>query len=158
MSWTKQRERVRPWLSRRSCWTRRPEFGVLARDHLGKLGGRADDDPGATLQRAVGGAAQGALIDMAFDRGRPVRCLVILGDLPFAREVDRADGDRRAVGVELPQPFLSGQDPGGVELLLKRFLEVEHRVVVGDGDLDSEAGLGAIDDLRGHRCAPRWVR
>ena len=116
MSWTRQREMVRPWLSRRSCWTGRAEFGVLARDHLGELGGGAHDDPGVTVQGAVGGPALGTLIDMAFDRGRAVRCLVILGDLSFAGEVDRADGDRRAVGVELPQSFLSGQDPGGVDL------------------------------------------
>ena len=95
---------------------------------------------------------------MAFDRGRPVRCPVILGDLSFAREVDGADGDRRAVGVELPQPFLSGQDPGGVESLLNGFLEVEHRVVVGDFNLEGERGLGAGDDGGGHGSASLGVR
>jgi len=91
---------------------------------------------------------------MAFDGGHAVRCLVILGDRSFAGEVDRADADRSAVGVELPQSFLSGQDPGGVELLLESLLEVEHRAVVGDGHWDGETGLRAVDDLSGHRGAP----
>ena len=83
--------------------------------------------------------------------------LVVLRDLPFAGELDRADGDRRAVGVELPEAFGGGDDPGVVEPLLEGLLEVEHRAVVGDGDLEGETGLGAVDDLSGHRRAPPWV-
>ena len=48
----------------------------------------------------------------------------------------------------MPQRFLSRQDSGGVESVLERFLEFEHRVVVGNGDLYGEAGLGAIVTVR----------
>jgi hypothetical protein len=39
-------------------------------------------------------------------------------------------------------------------LLLKGFLKVEHRAIVGNGDLNGESVVGAVDDLRGHHQAP----
>src|SRR5262249_43637988 len=59
-----------------------------------------------------------------------------------------------SVGIELLGPLLSGQNTGSIELLLEGFLEVEHRTVVGDGDLDGEITLGTDDDLSGHRWPP----
>jgi hypothetical protein len=50
--------------------------------------------------------------------------------LALAGELNRADGDRRAVGIELAQALGGGHDPGVVEPLLKRLLEVEHGVAV----------------------------
>jgi hypothetical protein len=62
---------------------------------------------------------------MAGHGGDAVGGLVVLLDLTFAGELDRADGDRRAVGVELLQPLGGGDDPGLIEPLLKSLLEVE---------------------------------
>ena len=99
----------------------------------------------------------GTLVNVSFDGSRAVRCLVILGELSLAGELHRPDGDRRAVRVELSKSFVGGQDASGIELLLKRFLEVEHRAIVRNGDLNGESILGAADDLRGHRQAPSWL-
>ena len=95
-----------------------------------------------------------ALVDVAFNRGRAIRRLVILGMLPFAGEGDRTDRDRRAVSVELSPPFLGRQDSSGVESVLECLLEFQHRAVVWDSDLDGEAGLGAVDDPCGHSRRP----
>ena len=95
----------------------RAELGVLVRDHLGEPGGGADDDPGVAVERAVGRAALGALVDVALDGGDAVGGLVVLGDLALAGELGRADGDRRAVGVELLQDLGGGEDAGLVESL-----------------------------------------
>ena len=136
----------------------RAEFRVLARNHLGELGSRTHNNPGVTVQGTIGGPALGTLVNVSFNGSRAIRGLVILGKLPLAGELHRPDGDRRAIGVELSKPFVGGQDTGGVELLLKGFLEVEHRAIVGNGDLNGESVLVAVDDLRGHRQAPSWLK
>ena len=69
---------------------------------------------------------------------------------PLAGHAERADDDGRAVGVELLESLLSGQAACLVERVLEGLLEVEHRGVVGDGDLEGEPGLGPFDDLGGH--------
>ena len=48
-------------------------------------------------------------------------------------------------------PSWVAKTPAALSCSLKGLLEVEHRVVVGDGDLDGETGFGAVDDLSGHR-------
>ena len=116
---------VRPWLSRRSCWTR-AEFGVLARNHLGELGSRTHNNSGVTVQGTIRGSALGTLVNVSFNGSHAIRGLVILGKLSLAGELHRPHGDRRAVRVELSKPFVGGQDTGGIELLLKGFLKVEH--------------------------------
>jgi hypothetical protein len=63
---------------------------------------------------------------VSFNGSRAIRGLVILGKLSLAGELHRPHGDRRAVRVELSKPFVGGQDTGGIELLLKGFLKVEH--------------------------------
>jgi hypothetical protein len=50
----------------------------------------------------------------------------------------RADGDRRAVGVELPEPLGGRLDARLIEAVLEALLEAEHGVGVGDLDLDGE--------------------
>ena len=60
---------------------RRAELGVLVRDDLGEAGGGTDDDAGVPVERAVGGAALGALVDVAGDGGDAVEGLVLLGQL-----------------------------------------------------------------------------
>ena len=47
----------------------RTELGVLVREGLGEPGGGRDDDPGVPVERAVGRAAPGALVDVAGDGG-----------------------------------------------------------------------------------------
>ena len=116
----------------------RTELGVLVRDDLGEPGGGGDDDPGVPVERAVGRAALGALVDVAGDGGDAVGGLVVLLDRALGGELDRADGDGRAVGVELLESLGGGDDPGLVEPLLEGLLEVEHGVVVGDLDLEGE--------------------
>ena len=115
MSWTRQRETdpavVLPEVE---LDPGRAELGVLVRDHLGELGGGTDDDPGVPVERAVGGPALRTLVDVAGDRGDAVGGLVILGDPSLAGERDRADGDRRAVGVELPQSFRVARTPAAL--------------------------------------------
>jgi hypothetical protein len=122
MSWIRQRETARPWFSSRSIWTR----------------GGTDDDPGVPVERAVGRAALGGLVDVAGDGGDAVGGLVVLLDRALGGELDRADGDGRAVGVELPESLGGGDDPGLVESLPECLLEVEHGAVVGDLDLEGE--------------------
>ena len=63
------------------------------------------DDPGVTVERAIGRAALGTLIDVAGERGDAVGSLVVLLDLALGGELHRADGDRRAIGVELLEAF-----------------------------------------------------
>ena len=132
----------------------RAELGVLVRDDLGEPGGGADDDPGVPVERAVGRAALGALVDVAGDGGDAVGGLVVLLDLALAGELDRADGDRRAVGVELLEALGGGDDPGLVEPLLEGLLEVEHGGVVGDLDLEGERGRRPGDDRGVHGSSP----
>jgi hypothetical protein len=122
------------------------ELGVLVGDHLGEAGGGADDDAGVAVQRAVGLAAPGALVDVPFNGGDAVGGLVLLADLPHGGELERPEVDRGAVGVEPRQRLLGGGDAGPVEGLLDGLLGVEHRVLVGDLDLEDEAGVGAADD------------
>ena len=69
-----------------------------------------------------------------------------------------SDRDGRAVGVELLQRLLGGDDPRLVEPVLDGLLEVEHGGAVGDLDLDGERGLGAGDDGSGHGVASGGVR
>src|SRR5215471_5549771 len=86
------------------------------------------------------GISLGALGDVADDGGDPVGGLVVLLDLTLGGELDRADGDGRAVGVEPLQALGGGHDPGVVEPLLEGLLEVERRVVGGVLDLEGERG------------------
>ena len=132
----------------------RAELGVLVREDLGEAGRGTDDDPGVPVERAVGRAALGALVDVAGDGGDAVGGLVVLLDLALGGELDRADGDRRAVGVELLEALGGGDDPGLVEPLLEGLLEVEHGVVVGDLDLEGERGRRAGDDRGVHGSSP----
>jgi len=79
----------------------RAELGVLVGDHLGEPGGGADDDPGVPVERAVGLAPLGTLVNMPCDGGDPIGSLILLGELTFAGELDGADREGRAVDVEL---------------------------------------------------------
>jgi hypothetical protein len=117
---------------------RRAELGVLVRDDLGEPGGGTDDDPGVPVERAVGRSALRRLVDVAGDGGDAVGGLVVLLDPALGGELDRPDGDGRAVGVELLESLGGGDDPGLVESLLESLLEVEHGAVVGDLDLEGE--------------------
>jgi hypothetical protein len=137
--------------------TSRAEFGVLAGNHLGELGSRTHNNSGVTVQGTIGGPALGTLVNVSFNSSRAIRGLVVLGKLSLAGELHRAHGDWRTVRVELSKSFVGGQDTGGIELLLKGFLKVEHRAIVGNGDLNGESVLIAVDDLRGHRQAPSWL-
>ncbi len=76
--------------------------------------------------------------------------LVVLRDLALAGELDWADGDGRAVGVELLQALGGGDDAGVVEPLLEGLLKVEHGVVVGDLNLEGERGRRPGGDRRVH--------
>src|SRR3954447_2581607 len=136
----------------------RAELGVLVREDLGEARGGGDDDPGVPVERAIGRAALGALVDVAGDGGDPVGGLVVLLDLAFGGELDRADDDGRAVGVELPEALGGGDDSGVVEPVLKGLLEVEHGVIVGDLDLDGERGRSAGDDRSVHGFQPPRVK
>ena len=133
----------------------RAELGVLVGDHLGEAGGGTGDDAGIPVERAERLAPLGALVDVACDGGDAVGRLILLGELALAGELDGADGEGRAVGVELLQGFLGGDDAGLVESLLDGLLEDEHGGAVGDLDLESERGLGAGDDGGGHGWASR---
>src|SRR5438105_1237623 len=133
----------------------RAELGILVRDHLGEAGGGADDDAGIAVEWAVGRAALGALVDVASEGSHAVGGLVVLGELAFAGELEGADYNGGAVGVELVQGLLGGDDPGLIESILDGLLEIEHRRGVGDLDLDGERGLGAGDDGSGHGSASR---
>jgi hypothetical protein len=115
-------------------------------DHLGEAGSGADDDPGIAVERAVGRAALGALVDVACDGGDAIGGLVVLLDRALGGELDRSDGDGRAVGVDLPEALGGGDDPGVVEPVLEGVLEVEHGVVVGDLELECERGRSPGDD------------
>jgi hypothetical protein len=86
----------------------RAELGVFMGDDLGEAGSGADDDPGVAVERAVGRAALGALVDVAGDRGDALGSLVVLFDLALGGKLDRADGDGRTVGIESPQALGSG--------------------------------------------------
>jgi hypothetical protein len=88
--------------------------------------------------RSTDGKVAGALVDVAGDGGDVVGGLVVLLDLALGGELDRPDGDGRAVGVELLEPLGGCDDPGLIEALLKGLLEVEHGAVVGDLDLEGE--------------------
>src|SRR5579883_448117 len=69
-----------------------------------------------------------------------------------------AYGDRRAVGVELLEALGGSDDAGFVEAILEGLLEVEHRAVVGDLDLEGEGG-GRPDGDRGvHGSSPSGVK
>jgi hypothetical protein len=92
----------------------------------------------------------GALVDVAVHCGHAVGGLVILLDPALGGELDRPDGDRRAVGVELPEALGGGHDPGLIESPLEGLLEVEHGAVVGDLDLEGERGRRAGDDRGVH--------
>jgi len=72
----------------------RAELGLLVREGLGEAGRGGDDDPGVVVERAVGRAALGALVDVAGEGGDAVGGLVVLLDRPLGGELDRADGDR----------------------------------------------------------------
>src|SRR5262249_16943400 len=69
-----------------------------------------------------------------------------------------ADGDRRAVGVELLEALGGGDDAGLIEPVLERLLEVEHGGVVGDLDLEGEGGGRAGDDRGVHGSSPSGVK
>ena len=116
----------------------RAELGVLVREGLGEAGRGCDDDPGIPVKWAIGRAALGALVDVAGECGHAVGGLVVLLDLALGGELDRADGDRRSVGVELLEALGGSDDAGVVEPLLEGLLEVEHGVVVRDLDLEGE--------------------
>ena len=107
-----------------------------------------------TTIRAVGRAALRTLVDVAGDGRHAVRGLVVLLDRPLGGELDRPDGDGRAVGIELLEALGGGEDPGFVEPLLEGLLEVEHGVVVGDLDLEGERGRRAGDDRGVHGSSP----
>jgi hypothetical protein len=132
----------------------RAELGVLVREDPGEAGGGRDDDPGIPVERAVGRAALGALIDVAGDGGHAVGGLVVLLDRALAGELDGADGDGRAIGVELLEALGGGDDPGVVEPLLEGLLEFEHGIVVRDLDLEGERGRGSGDDRSVHGSSP----
>jgi hypothetical protein len=112
---------------------------------------------GVPVERAVGLAALRALVDVAADGGDAVGGLVLLGQRTFAGELDRADRDRRAVGVELLQGLPGGDDARLVESVLDDLLGVGHGGGVRDLDLDGERGLGAGDDGSGHGWASLGV-
>ena len=95
---------------------------------------------------------------MAGDGGHAVGGLIVLLDPALGGELDRADGDRRAVGVELLESLGGGDDAGLVEPILERFLEVEHRAVVGDLELEGEGGGRAGDDRGVHGSSPSGVK
>jgi hypothetical protein len=65
--------------------------------------------------------------------------------LALGSELDRADGDGRAVGIELLESLGGGDDAGLVEPLLEGLLEVEHGAVVRDLDWRvNEVGVRAM--------------
>jgi hypothetical protein len=133
---------------------RRTELGVLVGEDLGEPWGGGDDDPGVPIERAVGRAALGTLVDVAGDGRHAVGSLVVLLDLPLGRELDRPDRDGRAVGVELLEALSGAEDSGLVEPLLEGFLEVEHGAVVRDLDLEGERGRRPGDDRGVHGSRP----
>src|SRR3954447_20131483 len=132
----------------------RAELGVLVREDLGEAWGGGDDDPGVAVERAVGRAALGTLVDVAGDGRHAVRGLVVLLDRPLGGELDRPDGDRRAVGIELLEALGGGDNPGLVEPILEGLLEVEHGAVVRDLDLKGERGWRPGDDRGVHGSSP----
>jgi hypothetical protein len=91
-----------------------------------------------------------SLVDVTGHGGDAVRGLVVLGELALGGELAAAVGDGRAVGVEVGQCLRGGGDAGLVEGLEDGVLGLEHRVLVGDLDLEGESGLGAGDDCGVH--------
>ena len=147
--------RSRPWFSARSLITRaEPNSAYLCETILANRGVELTDDPGVAVERAVGLAAPGALVDVPLDGGDAVGGLVLLEELALAGQLGVADLDRRAVGVEPLEGLGGGEDAGLVEALLDGLLGVEHRGAVGDLDLDGEGGVGAGDDGGGHGDLP----
>src|SRR5262249_17099794 len=57
-------------------------------------------------------------------------------------------------GVELLESLGGGDDAGLIEPILERLLEVEHRAVVGDLELEGEGGGRPGDDRGVHGSSP----
>ena len=71
-------------------------------------------------------------------------------DLPPIRDLDPLEISDAGPFSVLLELIGGGEDAGLVQGILDRLLGVEHGVLVGDLDLDDEAGVGAGDDGGGH--------
>jgi len=101
------------------------ELRILVAELAGKPGGGPAHDPPLVLERAVDAPAAGALIDVALDLDLPVRTLVHLRIAPARGQLDVADPNRTAVGVEALDRLLGNATTDRLGRLLDRSFHLQ---------------------------------
>ena len=114
-------------------------LGVLVADLLGEAWRGGADDACGAFEGAEGGSALSGLVDVTLDHGLTIGGLIGAGLLALGVPEGGTQLAGSAVGVEVLQGGLSGQDAGLVEGVL-------------EGDFGGAHGVGQGDlDLKGHQ-------
>ena len=124
--------------------------GVFERHLLGEERRRGAHDAGVAFHRHERGAAFAALVDVALDDPRSVRCLELLGLRSLAGEFLAADPDLGAVGVEALEAFAGRLRSQFVERGLQVQFTFQHRSAGREAYAQRHRSVSIVFDFSGH--------